>query len=182
MPSAFAHAVVGASLSSALPPRARPAGFPLALAALSAAPDLDVLTFRLGIPYAHPLGHRGFSHSLLFAALVGAASLLLWRRFAPGRARVCAVLTFLAVASHGILDTFTDAGLGIGLFIPFDDGRYFAPWRPILTSPLSVAAFFSARGLAVLENEAVWIGLPALLLALLLRAYRRPESGASDVS
>src|SRR5207245_11432948 len=38
--------------------------------AASILPDLDVLAFRLGVPYDSPLAHRGLSHSLLFAALV----------------------------------------------------------------------------------------------------------------
>ena len=33
-------------------------------------PDADVIAFSLDIPYSHPLGHRGFSHSLLFALIV----------------------------------------------------------------------------------------------------------------
>ncbi len=162
MPSAFTHGLVGVTLASALP--TRPAWFVVALASLAAAPDLDVLGFSLGLPYAHPLGHRGATHSIAFAALVGAASLPLWRRVLPERAGLAAGLCFLALASHGLLDTFTDAGQGIALWLPFDDRRVFAPWRPIETSPLSPAAFFSARGLAILRNEALWIGLPCLVL------------------
>ena len=46
-------------------------------------PDLDVIGFKLGIRYADLLGHRGFSHSLLFALLMG----LFGAALAPG----CAV-------------------------------------------------------------------------------------------
>jgi inner membrane protein len=81
-------------------------------------------------------------------------------------------LTFAAVASHGVLDTFTDAGHGVGLFIPFDNGRYFAPWRPILTSPLSISRFLSERGLAILQNEACWVGVPALAFVATVSAAR----------
>ncbi len=42
-------------------------------------PDLDVLAFRLDIPYGHDFGHRGFSHSLLFALLIGMAGVILGR-------------------------------------------------------------------------------------------------------
>jgi inner membrane protein len=178
VPSAFAHALVGASLAAAVSPRSRPVWLPLALAALAVAPDLDVLGLRLGIAYEHPLGHRGFSHSLATAALTGALSALVWRRVAPDGWRAFAVLTFVAVASHGILDAFTDAGLGIGLLLPLDDTRYFAPWRPILTSPLSVAAFLSPRGLAVLANEAAWLGIPAAAFVLVMRAARRAPRGS----
>ncbi|WP_262891174.1 metal-dependent hydrolase [Psychroserpens algicola] len=30
-------------------------------------PDIDVLGFRFGIDYMHPFGHRGFTHSIVFA-------------------------------------------------------------------------------------------------------------------
>ena len=41
----------------------------VAFSALSLAPDLDVIAFRFGIPYAAPFGHRGAAHSI-FVALV----------------------------------------------------------------------------------------------------------------
>ena len=47
-------------------------GAMIALSILSMLPDLDVIAFRLGIPYAAPFGHRGASHSLCAALLVGA--------------------------------------------------------------------------------------------------------------
>jgi inner membrane protein len=56
---------------------------------------------------------------------------------------------FLITASHGILDAFTNGGLGIALFSPFDNSRYFFPFRPIQVSPIG-AGFFSMRGLRVL--------------------------------
>jgi inner membrane protein len=166
MPSAFAHATVGASFAAALPLSSRPIWVPIALALVAAAPDLDVIAFRFGIPYEHILGHRGLSHSLFFAALVGVASLPLWRIAKIERARLAATLTFFAVASHGLLDTFTDAGLGVALFAPFTDARYFSPFRPLMTSPLSARAFFSAHGLSILGNELIWIGPVALLAGL----------------
>jgi inner membrane protein len=39
---------------------------------LSVLPDVDAVGFRLGIPYASPFGHRGFTHSIAFAALAAA--------------------------------------------------------------------------------------------------------------
>jgi inner membrane protein len=163
MPSAFAHAFVGASIAQAAPSGSSRLRVIIVLALCAAAPDLDVLAFRLGIPYAHPLGHRGLTHSIPFALLL--APLVAWLAAGDPRAdarrfRAVALLAFFALASHGLLDAFTDAGLGVGLFIPFDDGRYFAPWRPLLTSPLSVRAFFDGSGLAILLNEAIWIGAP----------------------
>jgi inner membrane protein len=182
MPSAFAHGLLGASLSSILPRQQRVVWVVAVLAFVAAAPDLDVIAFRLGIPYAHPLGHRGLTHSLFFAAAVSLLSLPVWRRTLDKNAGTAAVLTFLAVASHGVLDAFTDAGLGIGLFIPFDNGRYFAPWRPILTSPLSVSGFVSARGLAILFNEVLWVGFPTFLFLVLVLVIRRSSRSPNDVT
>ena len=35
-------------------------------------PDLDVIGFSFGIQYADMLGHRGLTHSIFFAILLGA--------------------------------------------------------------------------------------------------------------
>ena len=139
-------------------------------------PDLDVIGFHYGIAYSHPLGHRGFTHSLTFAALCGGLGVLLvgWGLVLRLRSRIAVfVLCFVATASHGVLDAFTDAGLGVGFFIPFDNSRYFFPWRPIETSPLSIGAFFSARGVTILANELIWLGPPIAIVAVAGWTYRR---------
>ena len=160
MPTVFAHAVAGAALGSAV----RPTGKAAALAAVCAVlPDLDVLAFAAGIPYEHALGHRGLSHSLAAAALVGALVVGLFFQRAPNRLGLWALFT-AASTSHGLLDMLTDGGLGVGLLLPFRDARLFFPVRPVEVSPIG-AGFFSARGLAVLQSEAVWIGLPSVLVA-----------------
>jgi inner membrane protein len=168
MASVFAHAVVGAALwpyfrTERLPRRAWVAG-----ALLAAVPDVDVLGFGFGIAYGDPLGHRGLTHSLLFAALIGAvAALALTGRAghrSVERGRLWAYLA-LATASHGVLDAMTTGGLGVAFLAPFDDVRYFFPWRPIAVSPIGVRPFLSERGAAVLANEALWVGLPAALLS-----------------
>ena len=176
MPSAFTHALVGGSGVQVLPadlPRGRGA---LVLAAAAVAPDLDVIAFKLGIPYDHMFGHRGFSHSLLCAAVLGAlASLVIrtwsdrsWRSFA----RVWLV-AFVVVALHGVLDAATDAGRGIGFFIPFSNQRFFFPFRPIQTSSVNPLRFFSGRGLQILGSEALWVWLPLGVLSGLFQTIRR---------
>lgn len=177
MPSAFAHAAVGAALASAWPNVQRRHVVAACLGLAAAAPDLDVIGHRLGIAYADPLGHRGLTHSLVFAIAVGVASVPLWRHVGAGEPRLGGALLALALASHGLLDMFTDAGLGIGLFIPFDDMRYAAPFRPLATSPLSVRAFFSWRGLEILANELVWIG-PVVLATAVAGSMARRRAAA----
>jgi len=80
---------------------------------------------------------------------------------------------FLATASHGLLDALTDGGLGVAFFAPFDNHRYFLPWRPIHVSPIGAGRFFTHRGLEVLQSELLWIWLPAALLALSVWLMRR---------
>jgi len=167
--SAFTHIVVGAALSAmGRPPRVR---LLLALAGLSVLPDLDVVAFGLGIPYEHTLGHRGFSHSLLFAALCGFATPWLSGRSDTGSGewwRLTA-LGFAATLSHGVLDALTNGGLGVGFFIPVSAERFFLPWRPLLVSPLSPGSFFSASGARILANEMIWVWFP---LAIVFGACR----------
>ena len=84
----------------------------LGLSALSVLPDADFIAFKVGIPYPHPFGHRGMTHSFLVAVLVGllvALGLRLRRR----PVLLDAVLAAVVVASHGVLDAMTTGGLGV---------------------------------------------------------------------
>ena len=121
------------------------------LAALAMLPDADVIAFALGIPYAAPWGHRGASHSFVFAAgvalLMASVSAL-----AGGRAARMGLLTFAAVGSHGLLDAMTTGGLGAALLWPFSTARYFLPLRPIPVAPIG-AGMLSARGVYVVGVE-----------------------------
>jgi inner membrane protein len=139
----------------------------------SVLPDLDVIGFGFGIRYGDFWGHRGFTHSLFFAAaLAGVVTIAAFRRRGAGSGRLSVfAYLFLATASHGVLDAMTDGGLGVAFFSPFENGRCFLPWRPIRVSPIG-ATFFSARGYSVLQSELLWIWLPALLLAALALALR----------
>jgi inner membrane protein len=148
------------------------------LAALcSVLPDLDVLGLYLGIPYGALWGHRGLMHSFVFAAIAGTVLSLFvscpWReRWKP------ALLFFVIMASHDVLDALTSGGLGIAFFSPFDRHRYFFPWTPIRVSPIGVSRFFSKRGAAVLWSEVRWVWIPALALGLFLR-FRQSSGGST---
>ena len=124
-------------------------------------PDLDVLAFHFGLAYSDPWSHRGFSHSLFFALMLAAVGAAFARSLASTPNKTFWFL-LVATASHGILDTFTNGGLGIALLWPFSDARFFAPLRPIEVSPLGLSRFLSARGLDVLWSEFRWIWLPCL--------------------
>jgi inner membrane protein len=131
--------------------------------ALSFLPDADVIGLGFGIQYADEWGHRGASHSFVFALVVGAvigglAPLVGRPAFRTG------VTAVLVIASHPLLDILTNGGLGCALFWPFDDTRYFAPWTPIPVSPIGLR-FLSPYGMFVALTELVlfsplfWFGL-----------------------
>lgn len=131
--------------------------------ALALLPDADAIGFSMGVRYADEWGHRGATHSLVFALLIG---LLMAACAPPRRATRLRTLLFGAgvVASHPLLDMMTTGGLGCALLWPFELRRYFAPLRFIPVAPIG-GAFFSARGLAVAMVELV-LFLPFLVYAL----------------
>lgn len=167
--TAFAHGLVAATLHTLVGPKHQ-STLLLALGIFCAVlPDLDVVFFRFGIPYGHWLGHRGFMHSLFFAALIAGGLRLAFFRREPlltWRSLGIAVFLFTCMASHGLLDALTSGGKGIAFFAPFDNERYFLPYRPILVSPIGIGNFFSEWGLRVILSELRWVGLPCLLLLI----------------
>lgn len=158
MPTILTHAVVPlamyvASERERVPPQMLAAG--LAAAML---PDADVAAFVLHIPYADAFGHRGASHSLLFALMVAALGASAAKPLRSNPLQVAAWL-FVCTISHPLLDAITSGGLGVALAWPWSDARWFAPWRPIRVSPIGTG-FFSARGMETLLSELRWVWLP----------------------
>jgi inner membrane protein len=173
--SALSHAVAALGIGACFYQRDIPKRVWFIGAACSVIPDLDVIGFRFGIRYGDFWGHRGFTHSLIFAALL--ASVLVGMAFCRGvrgmRRISMWLFFFLATSSHGLLDAMTDGGLGVAFFAPFNNHRYFFPWRPIKVSPIAVTRFFTARGLIVLKSELIWIWCPAIVMVLAAVAFRR---------
>jgi len=151
-----------------------PTKFWVASAVCAALPDIDVVSFAFGVRYDEMFGHRGITHSFSFALLLGVVVVLLFFRDIPvfsGNWFLLAGYFFVITSSHALLDTLTNGGLGVALFAPFSNERYFFPWRPIQVSPIGMG-FFSQRGLRVIMSELGWIWLPSGLLALLSIAIR----------
>jgi inner membrane protein len=172
MPTVISHPVVLLALRPAF---RLPASVYICGAFCSILPDVDVLGFRYGIQYGDLFGHRGFTHSLFFA---GAISALLTVLIALKQKRLSSpvfLFLFLCTVSHGILDAFTDGGLGVAFFSPFSNVRYFFPWRPLRVSPIGIGHFLSGPVLSVLGSEFLFIWLPcvAIFFVSFIRKKRR---------
>lgn len=181
MPTVLTHMAVPLSIGVGLGNRTIPRRLLVAGMLGAMLPDLDVVGFRLGIEYASDFGHRGFSHSFLFAATAALAASVAWRYFHVSARAVFGFL-FLSIALHGILDCLTNGGHGVALLWPFSSTRFFASFQPIQVSPIGLSRFLSSRGLEVLMSEAMWVWFPCLILAAGIRIARRVSAAGSSKS
>ncbi|WP_303310930.1 metal-dependent hydrolase [Hymenobacter sp. BT730] len=174
MPTIFTHAAVAVGLGRSLTTTKQPAAFWWLTALCAILPDFDAITFRLGIAYESMWGHRGFTHSVVFAGLVGLClACLMPERWRGGWSRVALMSWFAAATvSHPLLDMLTNGGLGVALLAPFSGERFFWPWRPVRVSPVS-GGFFSERGVATLLSELRWLWIPTGLVLAAALGLRR---------
>ena len=176
MASVFSHTVVALAVGKLSIGLSMPPKFWWLSILCSILPDIDVLSFVFGIDYGDVFGHRGLTHSLSFAFVLGFVFVRLWFREVQTWTPMWWLLIthfFLVTASHGVLDAMTDGGLGVAFFAPFDNTRYFFPWRPVLVSPIGIVPFFSRYGLDVLISEFVWIWLPVGMVIFGILAVKR---------
>ena len=117
MPTVFSHPAPVLALAALLGGRVstRMLLFGILCAVL---PDADVIGFRFGISYADAFGHRGFSHSLAFALLMGCAGFGVAPLFLRGSRLMGFTVGLLAVSSHILLDAMTNGGLGVAALRP----------------------------------------------------------------
>jgi inner membrane protein len=163
MPTVFSHIAAPLALRLGLgkqtvPPRLLAAGL-----VASVLPDLDVLAFRFGIPYADSFGHRGASHSIALAIFLGLIASLVAQHLCVARGTAF-IFVATSAASHGVLDMLTNGGHGVALWWPFSGERFFLPWQVIEASPLSLRRVFGPKGVEVLLSELLWVWLPCLVI------------------
>ena len=181
MPTIITHAAVPLAIGLGLGTGIIPPRLLLAGVAASMLPDADVLGFHLGVPYGDALGHRGFSHALFSAAVTGACAVFAAPFFRSSRLAVF-LFVALCMASHGLLDMLTNGGMGVALFWPASEQRFFFPWHGIAVSPLKLDRLLSERGITVALSELRWVWLPAAACAFAaigLRFTLRPRPSAS---
>lgn len=183
MASAFTHAFTALAGGVIFPGEKKPVRFWVLAILCSVLPDFDAIGFWLGVPYESFWGHRGFTHSLVFALIVGLLVVLLFFRSEAHDVRRWWRLVFfffLVTSSHALLDMLTSGGHGVALFSPFDNSRLFFPWRPVKVSPIGIASFFGERGVRVILSEMLWVWLPLSIIGGLLLLFRKQHSEASE--
>jgi membrane-bound metal-dependent hydrolase YbcI (DUF457 family) len=162
-------------------------GLLVAAVALANAADLD---FVPGVLLGHPAEfHRGVTHTVLAAVVVGVAVALGARLMGRSPRAWLRVGSWAGAvyASHLLLDFFTADIVvpnGAPFLWPFSDRYYLSPVTPlgeIIIDPSGRAAF--VRSLFTLDTVRVWAGEAAILLfavgaVQVLRAWRlRPALG-----
>jgi len=142
------HCALGAAVAGLLTSKNNDMRAPACGALAGALPDIDIIpTLFLG-PMSQLDIHRGFTHSLLFAALISPLLGFILYRFDAKRAfprsfTSWMFIVLLGILSHILLDCFTSYGTRI--FLPFSDYR--AAWGtiavvdPLFSIPIVASAF-----------------------------------------
>ncbi|ENN5716938.1 metal-dependent hydrolase [Enterobacter hormaechei] len=164
MPTVIIHAAVPLCLglglgTNVIPPRLLFAGIVLAML-----PDADVLAFKFGVAYGNIFGHRGFTHSLLFALVVPILCVLAGRRWFRASLTRCWLFLTVSLLSHSLLDSITTGGKGVGWLWPWSDERFFAPWQVIKVAPFALSRYTTPYGHEVIISELLWVWLPGMVL------------------
>ena len=176
MASAFGHAVAAIAIGSSFSKTFKSIKFWLICIGCAVLPDLDVIGFNFGISYSSFWGHRGFSHSIVFALLMGVFfSMVFYYPLLKKEYKkfilIC-ICFFLCMLSHSLLDALTTGGKGVAILSPFDNTRYFFPWKVIRVSPIGISNFFTQRGVVVVISELKWIGIPSLIYIIGVKLFQ----------
>ena len=167
MATTYTHAVVGLGIAQLYTPGRRRWFYWVLAAFLAVFPDFDAFS---SAAYGAILGHRGFTHTLVFSLwLALLAASLTFRRFQANLWALTGVF-FLALASHGLLDALTRGGVSIPFFWPLIDQRY-GNWGPIPVSDLGFG-IPDPRQSRALRSELVWVWLPTGVFICILALYR----------
>ena len=116
MASALTHIFTAAALGKTYTQEKMPVRFWALLVLCSLVPDIDIIGYYYGIGYGDVFGHRGFTHSLLFAMLLSAGVVVLCYRTISALSKKWWSLLgffFAVTLSHGVLDALTDKGYGV---------------------------------------------------------------------
>ena len=103
MPSIISHAVIPLAVGLALGSKAIPRRLLVIGIAAAMLPDADVLAFRFGVPYGHQLGHRGITHSLVFALLLATLAWIFAKQLASSQKHAFSFIFFPLFRTHYLI-------------------------------------------------------------------------------
>jgi inner membrane protein len=165
MPTVVTHSFVGAITGYSVGPAPERIRLIVISLLCGSLPDVDAAAFALHIPYASMWGHRGFTHSVVFALI---AALIITFAFFKSKHQATwvwyAALFFVIILSHSLLDAMTNGGQGVAFCSPVINERFFFPWTPITVAPIGIRPMFTKHGFAVFESELIFVWLPLSLL------------------
>lgn len=178
MPTIFTHALLPVIAAVGLSNPRLSSRLVAAGAAVAILPDADIVGRYFGVPHSADFGHRGATHTLIFALLVASLALPSARRMraSPGAAFA---FIFLSVLSHPLADMLTSGGKGIMLLWPLEDERFKFWAHPVRASAVGLQGFETGTIWPTLMSELIWLLIPAALLAIFVRCVanlrvRRP--------
>ncbi|HXG83721.1 MAG TPA: metal-dependent hydrolase [Pyrinomonadaceae bacterium] len=146
MPLPVAHGLLGASIVAAVLPAPVSARYFKPLLAGAFLANLADFDFLLVFVLHSKHWHRGFTHSIVFALLVGLLFVLYL-----GKRRLREAAAFgLAFASHCFLDfVTTKEGGGLELLFPFSGERFVGGWFGLSEMPSKLPVFGTLQALAI---------------------------------
>jgi inner membrane protein len=167
MATDYTHALAGLGIAYFGASRPMPWSYWTLAVILPVIPDLDVFSTA---DYGTMLGHRGITHSLVFALTLSlvAASIVRWHT--PVRWWKLTSVFFAIIASHGLLDALTWGGEAIPFFWPLG-GRY-GNWGPLPLSDIALDLPNPWTSRAI-RSELLWVWLPIALSVILVAVCRR---------
>lgn len=171
MPTIFSHAITAIPISLGFAEKINKRKIIILSIIFSILLDFDGIGFQFGIKYNSLFGHRGFSHSLLFILIASIVFIFLTspKIKLKSKTGLLLFLNFFTIgALHILLDSMTNGGLGVALFSPLSNQRFFLPWRPIEVSAILPQYFFQLDGLTVIKFEPLYLVLPSILISLLI--------------
>ncbi len=171
MPTVFSHIVFPVAAAVALGRARVPTSMLLAGMLATVVPDFDGIAFKLGIPYGGMWGHRGYTHTLGFALVMGLFGLLLARRWQLPKWKAYLWIA-LCTFSHPVADTLTNGGIAIPLYWPIIETRFFSPWTLVEVSPIAPQRFFTERGAVVIWSEIKVLWMPLMAVAMACFGWR----------
>ena len=136
-------------------------------------PDIDTLSYLFPIDQQYALGHRGFTHSGIFALALAFAVMMNFLSLTPTHPP-SVVGAFYLVFSHdtlprAFLTPWLSPPLVSPFFWPFTAERYLFSWQPLMNIPIQFSELF---GLAFWHAQWIECQFFGFLLTCLYLSHR----------